>query len=187
MVAMARAVVVVCWGVFFAFFIVKWMRAQRGRTESGRRTNPGGRFGIVIEALAVVVVFAYPGSCAPLPGWTYAAACAVAVAAVLFGCIAGVHLGDQLRVQAVVTQEHRLITSGPYSVVRHPIYTSVLGLTAATALAFACPPTAIVSVALSVTSTEIRVRAEDALLASHFGPEFERYRSRVKAYIPGLR
>jgi protein-S-isoprenylcysteine O-methyltransferase Ste14 len=35
-----------------------------------------------------------------------------------------------------------------------------------------------------IVGTEIRVRAEDRLLASHFGEEFTAYRSRVRAYIP---
>ncbi len=44
-----------------------------------------------------------------------------------------------------------------------------------------------VSLALYLAGTEIRVRAEDALLAGRFGDEFERYRRAVKAYIPFVR
>ncbi len=35
--------------------------------------------------------------------------------------------------------------------------------------------------------TEIRVRAEDRLLAGRFKDSFEAYRSRVRAYIPFVR
>ena len=38
-----------------------------------------------------------------------------------------------------------------------------------------------------IAGTEIRVRAEDRLLAERFKDAFVAYRSRVRAYIPGLR
>jgi len=46
---------------------------------------------------------------------------------------------------------------------------------------------AIASVALFVAGTEIRVRAEDGLLASRFGEEFRAYQSEVPAYVPFVR
>jgi protein-S-isoprenylcysteine O-methyltransferase Ste14 len=46
---------------------------------------------------------------------------------------------------------------------------------------------ALVSLALFLAGTEIRIRSEDSLLASRFGPEFEAYRSKVRAYIPLIR
>jgi protein-S-isoprenylcysteine O-methyltransferase Ste14 len=46
---------------------------------------------------------------------------------------------------------------------------------------------AAVSLVLFVVGTEIRVRAEDKLLASRFGPEFAEYRRKVPAYVPFVR
>jgi protein-S-isoprenylcysteine O-methyltransferase Ste14 len=44
-----------------------------------------------------------------------------------------------------------------------------------------------VSLALFVTGTELRIRAEDGLLAARFGPAFEEYKRQVPAYIPYVR
>jgi protein-S-isoprenylcysteine O-methyltransferase Ste14 len=41
-----------------------------------------------------------------------------------------------------------------------------------------------VSLLLYVAGTEIRVRAEEALLAERFGAAFEAYKRRVPAYLP---
>jgi protein-S-isoprenylcysteine O-methyltransferase Ste14 len=38
-----------------------------------------------------------------------------------------------------------------------------------------------------IAGTEIRVRAEDRLLAERFGESFITYRSRVSAYVPFIR
>jgi protein-S-isoprenylcysteine O-methyltransferase Ste14 len=45
----------------------------------------------------------------------------------------------------------------------------------------------LVSLALFIAGTEIRVATEDGLLASRFGEKFAAYRRRVKAYIPFVR
>jgi protein-S-isoprenylcysteine O-methyltransferase Ste14 len=47
-------------------------------------------------------------------------------------------------------------------------------------------PILAISATLFVIGTEIRVRIEDALLASRFGDAFGAYRRRVPAYIPFL-
>jgi protein-S-isoprenylcysteine O-methyltransferase Ste14 len=43
------------------------------------------------------------------------------------------------------------------------------------------------SILLFIIGTEIRVRIEDRLLASHFGERFVVYQQRVPAYIPFLK
>jgi protein-S-isoprenylcysteine O-methyltransferase Ste14 len=45
-------------------------------------------------------------------------------------------LGAQWSIVARVTDRHELITTGPYAIVRHPIYTAMLGLLIATGLTF---------------------------------------------------
>ena len=44
-----------------------------------------------------------------------------------------------------------------------------------------------VGLVVFLVGTEIRVRAEDRLLAERFQDAFAEYRSRVKAYVPFIR
>jgi protein-S-isoprenylcysteine O-methyltransferase Ste14 len=44
----------------------------------------------------------------------------------------------------------------------------------------------VVSLIFFIIGTEIRVRTEEKLLASHFGEEFQKYKKNVPAYIPFL-
>ena len=60
------------------------------------------------------------------------------------------HLGRQFRVRAGLYVDHQLVRTGPYSVVRHPIYSSVLAMLLGTALLFTTWPWALAALALFV-------------------------------------
>ena len=97
------------------------------------------------------------------------------------------HLGRQFRVYAGLYHDHALVKTGPYAIVRHPIYASLFAMLLATLLFLAPWQWMIVPIAVYILGTEIRVRCEDGLLRSRFGEEFERYRKAVPAYIPFVR
>ena len=104
-----------------------------------------------------------------------------------FGCAAVNALGKQWRIPAALIQDHELIQTGAYGVVRHPVYLSFFGMTVAGALVATRLPVTLLSIALFVGGTEIRVQAEERLLLARFGEEFARYRRRVPAYLPFIR
>jgi protein-S-isoprenylcysteine O-methyltransferase Ste14 len=79
------------------------------------------------------------------------------------------------------------VRTGPYAIVRHPIYASLLALTLSTGLLLSQWLWFGVGVAVFLLGTEIRVYIEDKLLASRFGKEFTEYKRRVPAYFPPLR
>jgi protein-S-isoprenylcysteine O-methyltransferase Ste14 len=96
-------------------------------------------------------------------------------------------LGKQWRYEAALSADHELIQSGPYKFIRHPIYTSMFGMLMATGAAYTWWPMWLAGTVFFVIGTEIRVRAEDRLLAERFQERFESYRKHVPAYIPFLR
>ena len=89
-----------------------------------------------------------------------------------------------LRIDAALGAEHELIRSGPYGLVRNPIYTSMLLVLSATAVVITPWQLFAASLVLFVVGTEIRVRTEENLLAERFGEEFQQYKKSVPAYIP---
>jgi protein-S-isoprenylcysteine O-methyltransferase Ste14 len=96
-------------------------------------------------------------------------------------------LGRHLRGQAVVTDDHELVTSGPYAIVRHPLYVGTMWLTVATGLVRTTWPKLILGLVIYCVGTEIRVRVEEALLSMRFPEAVLNYQRRVKAYIPVMR
>lgn len=95
-------------------------------------------------------------------------------------------LGKQWSFQARIVEGHRLVTEGPYGVVRNPIYTGMLGMLVATALANSHWIGLLGAVAVFMIGAVIRVRSEEKLLRAAFGAEFDAYARRVPAMIPGL-
>jgi|SRR5579875_228703 len=82
-------------------------------------------------------------------------------------------------------QEHRLIQSGPYRVVRHPLYSGII--LAAIGMALSVTTwSSIGGVVLLTACFERRAHKEDALLAAEFGAEFEIYRQRTGRLVPRL-
>jgi protein-S-isoprenylcysteine O-methyltransferase Ste14 len=95
-------------------------------------------------------------------------------------------LGKEWSYTARLLEGHRLVTAGPYAIVRHPIYTSMLGMWIATALAVARPWGIVLGIVPMVAGTLIRVSIEDRLLRESFGAEFDAWKKKTPAMIPGL-
>jgi protein-S-isoprenylcysteine O-methyltransferase Ste14 len=77
-----------------------------------------------------------------------------------------------------------LVTTGPYRVVRHPIYLGLFLVAIGSAIAFGSWP-AFLAVLLGVFPTFAwRAHAEDRLLLRTFGERFEAYRQRTGMIIP---
>ena len=110
----------------------------------------------------------------------------VAIGSVWF-CSAAVRtLGKQWSITARVLEGHKLITSGPYNVVRNPIYTGMFGMLLATGLAISHWIGLLIAIVVFAVGTAIRVRSEEKLLRETFGEEFEAYARKVPAVVPFL-
>jgi protein-S-isoprenylcysteine O-methyltransferase Ste14 len=109
---------------------------------------------------------------------------AAAIAGFLFTWWARIHLG-RLWSGAVTRKEgHQVVDSGPYAIVRHPIYTGVLAATIATALILATAP-ALVSVAFMCAGLWLKASIEERFLASELGVDaYGAYRRRVPMLVP---
>ncbi len=146
-----------------------------------------GDWGLALETAGIFFAwFWLPNTSVPGPPRIVASMVLGPVAAV-FGWLAVRHLGKQLRILAGLYADHELIRTGPYAIVRHPVYASLFIMMLATGLLFARWPLLLLSIALYIAGTEIRIHAEEGLLSASFGAEFEEYRRMVPAYLPFLR
>ena len=92
-----------------------------------------------------------------------------------------------MAIRSGLNKNHELVTSGPYRLVRHPIYLSMLCLLLGTGFMITPWATLTISLVAYVIGTEIRIRIEDRLLAENFGDEFHHYRHSAPAYISFIR
>lgn len=87
---------------------------------------------------------------------------------------ARVHLGKYWSDKVVLKVDHRLIRSGPYQFLRHPIYSGVLLGIAGTALAIG-EWRGVLALTLASVNYFFKARREECILAAQFGQEFTDY------------
>jgi protein-S-isoprenylcysteine O-methyltransferase Ste14 len=145
------------------------------------------RWGLLLEVLGIALMLANPFWAVNVVSWRVVAATLFFLLAALLSWTATQTLGRHLRFDAAIGMDHELVRGGPYRVVRHPIYCSMLCLL--WGMGFVAAPGWLLVLATTVflAGTEIRVRIEDRLLAQRFGQPFERYRRSTRAYLPLLR
>ncbi len=101
---------------------------------------------------------------------------------------AGRELGRHNLLQIEVRQSHRLITSGPYSRIRHPLYTGVLLMNAGVAL-FLLNAVLLALLPLTYLVAYRRALLEEEVLTSKegFGEVYREYVARTGRFLPRLR
>jgi protein-S-isoprenylcysteine O-methyltransferase Ste14 len=178
----AYAILAAGWLAWMArFFII-----GRNR-ESGRQVERSARWGILLEVIAFALLCPNPFWARPLPLWRLGLSVLLFALATLLSWTAVEALGRHWRIDAALSGDHQLVTPGPYGLVRHPIYTSMLCLLLGTGFLITPLPMLLVASLIFIVGIEIRVRVEDRLLASRFGEQFFAYRRSVRAYVPFLR
>jgi protein-S-isoprenylcysteine O-methyltransferase Ste14 len=95
-------------------------------------------------------------------------------------------LGTAWSLVPMADQGTGLVTTGPYRLVRHPIYLGLALLAIGEALAFASWPAFIIVLYAIVPTFAWRARAEEKLLGRTFGESYALYRQRTKMIIPYL-
>lgn len=177
------------WAVFFAPFVwnhfrVLGQRRQEGSVERRVHLAPISNRGLLLQFASIGFAFLSGGEQRP---WLVPWALILAAVATFLSGWALVHLGRHWRIQAVVAEDHQLIQTGPYGLVRHPVYFALLLMLVSTLLVRSSWWSALIAIGGYLWGTEIRVGAEDTLLRSRFPREFEAFAGRTRAYLPGLR
>ncbi|HTW50007.1 MAG TPA: isoprenylcysteine carboxylmethyltransferase family protein [Acidobacteriaceae bacterium] len=174
-----------CW-IAWSLAFIRPSREAAGRTEVARARSSQWGIGLVMAGFAFTWAYVRP------VGFhksyiSLVLSMILGPPSVALAWMATRHLGKQWRYQAALRADHELIRTGPYAWIRHPIYTSMLGMVLATGFCWTWWPLFVTGLICFIAGTEIRVRAEDRLLAERFQEEFEAYRKRVPAYLPLMR
>jgi protein-S-isoprenylcysteine O-methyltransferase Ste14 len=174
--------------LWIAWFYPFLFRAPHRQKRPSITALTPTRIGLFLETLGIFLALNLRVPDSSPPGiLQLAAALVLGVLCCVFAWTAVVHLGKQFRVHAGLYEDHELVRSGPYGIVRHPIYASLFGMMLCTIILVTRWQWAIVSIVLYIIGTEIRVYTEEKLLAGRFGAQFEEYRRNVSAYIPFIR
>jgi len=115
-----------------------------------------------------------------LPFWLGAA---VTVGGLLFAVWAREHLGRNWSRSVTIKQGHELITTGPYAVVRHPIYTGILIGFLGMAIAIS-QVRGFIAFVLVFLALWLKLRMEEKWMRSQFGETYATYARQTPALVP---
>ena len=112
------------------------------------------------------------------------------IVVMLFGLLltwsARIHLGRLWSSAITRKEQHRIVDTGPYAFMRHPIYTGIITAVLATA-AIEATVTALVGAAFICSGLWLKARAEERFLMAELGPDdYSAYCRRVPMLIPFL-
>jgi protein-S-isoprenylcysteine O-methyltransferase Ste14 len=172
--------ILLCWAIFIIYWIVSAFGVKRTVEKQA------GWWRILILLIAAAIAFFMINHDAIL--WSYTLTIGIFADIVTFiGLIiilwARTVLGSNWSTAAVLKENHELIQSGPYSYVRHPIYSGLLLMVLGMAI-FYGRAIGFVAFAISFIISWLRAREDEKLLTRHFPEEYPNYKARVKAFIP---
>lgn len=102
----------------------------------------------------------------------------------LFTWAARLHLGPLWSSTSAPTEDHRIVDTGPYGVVRHPVYAGLLLGAIATALERGRLE-ALAGMGVLIAAVSLRAKLEERFLRRDLGDEaYSAYRRRVPMLIP---
>ncbi len=173
---------------WLTFAAVWGVAALFGRPDKRRQAALSRLWQLGLLAAGAALLFA---SARPVlnPQLLPASAASVLVGALLtdaglgFAIYARAVLGRNWSGTVSLKEGHQLMESGPYALVRHPIYTGLLTALLGTALVRGTLA-AFLGVGILTLVFLSKIRLEERFLASEFGSAFDSYRARVKALIP---
>jgi protein-S-isoprenylcysteine O-methyltransferase Ste14 len=143
----------------------------------------------ILLALSLLLLFAsIPGLgwlLIPPNQWHAPAGLAIMAAATLLHVWARVHLGRNWSSEVMIKTDHQLVRTGPYRLVRHPIYTAILGLAFGTAIVSG-RLVSMLGAALFTYAYIRKLQLEERALGATFGSAWEEYRRHSWALVPWL-
>jgi protein-S-isoprenylcysteine O-methyltransferase Ste14 len=119
----------------------------------------------------------------PLPGWLRWLGFGLGLASLTLWIWAQTALGKEWSPQLQLREEHHLTTTGPYALVRHPIYTAMFGYGASLALVTANWVFVFLAV-LVIAGLVARVPKEEQMMIEEFGGGYRAYAQRTGRFFP---
>jgi protein-S-isoprenylcysteine O-methyltransferase Ste14 len=180
----AGILILACWALLAVYWNISARStkpAAQGQSFAARLTRMPVWLGFVL----FIAAWAHPSGMVAIRRTVFSDSAAVAICALgLFVCVwSRKALGAEWSRDVELKQGHKLVESGPYRFMRHPIYTGHLLMGLGTAMASGSL-VGFAGLAMFVIGFWIKLSQEERLLQRAFPDEYSAYKARAKALIP---
>src|SRR6185437_1630201 len=179
--------------VIWVAFLIYW-RIKAVDTKTTQRLEPAASGILRLLAILIAVVLLSTTRIPvrwlyiqlwPAGFWPFWLGAAVTVAGLLFAIWARVHLGRNWSSSVTIKEGHELITSGPYAMARHPIYTGILTGFLGTVIALS-QMRGLIAFVLIFLVLWLKLRREEQWMRSQFGETYAAYAHKTASLVPYL-
>jgi protein-S-isoprenylcysteine O-methyltransferase Ste14 len=168
------------WGAFWIYWLVAAFSMKRGRVAWTREL--GVRAVLAVVVLALFRLGAFYGHGLNSDPWRAGLGLAAFVAGLAFAIWARLHIGRDWGTPMSQKDDPELVTTGPYRLVRHPIYAGIVLASVGTAVALSWAW--LVPVALAGAYFGYAALVEERNLARQFPDVYQAYMRTTKMIVP---
>jgi len=173
-------VFVVGWAVFWLYWFVAAFSMKRGRVPWSRELRI--RAVIVVVVIVLVRLGAFRSHGLNTDPWRIGIGLVLFALGLGFAIWARMHIGRNWGSPMTQKDEPELVTSGPYHLVRHPIYSGILAAGVGTAMALSWQW--LTAVALAGVYFLYSATVEERYLTERFPDDYSVYRRSTKMLVP---
>jgi protein-S-isoprenylcysteine O-methyltransferase Ste14 len=168
------------WGIFWLYWLVAAFSMKRGRVPPSRELRI--RALVIVVAILLARVGVFRGHSLNTDLWLGGLGLALFALGLGFACWARLHIGRNWGTPMTQKDEPELVTSGPYHLVRHPIYSGILvaGVGTAVALSWLW----LIAVALAGAYFLYSATVEERYLITQFPDTYPAYKRSTKMLVP---
>jgi protein-S-isoprenylcysteine O-methyltransferase Ste14 len=176
---------------FFAALMAARWRATKVPKVADASSNRASWIWIVVQGLGIGIAGAGPIQVSLDPLSPKALIEGAVVLVLMLGAVwlfnaSSRTMGKNWSLVARTREDHQLVQTGPFAVVRHPIYVALFQFLLAMAISYGHVHQLIFAIPVYAFATWMRVRYEERLLRAQFGAEYDAYATRVKRFVPGV-
>jgi protein-S-isoprenylcysteine O-methyltransferase Ste14 len=174
-------------GSILIWFAAAYLQRARAVRERGISLERAGGLPAIVPYfvwLPYVVIALRPGPELALPQPVRQAGLVLTVGGIAFALWALRTMGRHYDVEVEIHRGHELVRSGPFAIVRHPVYAGLALHFVGTCLATGNLVLIAGTLAGAIPAFCIRARAEERLLRREFGPAYEEYAREVPMLLP---
>jgi len=176
---------IVLWIIFSVYWTMESKNSAKNKESESKASTAIHQ--VILNVALLLLFIPVPG----LRGWflpqrvhfLVAAGAIVQAAFFLLAAWARRHLGRNWSTEVRIGEGHELVPTGPYRIMRHPIYTAMLGMFVGTAIA-SSQYHALLGVAILVVAYLRKTRLEENILQKAFGGEWDSYRRETWRLVP---